>query len=64
MLSDCCYAKLKIEGQVTHYYTCTKCGDPCDAVEGEHDITNCACGEKYDAVEHDYCPGCGEEKEH
>ena len=28
--STCCNAKVKIVGNVTMYYVCCKCGNPCD----------------------------------
>jgi hypothetical protein len=29
--SDCCNAKVKVGGEhSTHFYICTKCGNPCD----------------------------------
>lgn len=34
-LSKCCRAAVKVGGderEGTHYYVCTKCGEPCDAV--------------------------------
>jgi hypothetical protein len=29
-ISDCCKAEVKIGGDTTHYYVCSKCNQPCD----------------------------------
>ncbi len=33
-VSNCCGADLRIEGDTTQHYVCTKCGYPCDIREG------------------------------
>lgn len=34
-ISICCDAPVTVEGRVTMFYRCTKCGKPCDAKVGE-----------------------------
>ena len=29
-VSNCCRAPMQVEGDVTHYHACTKCGHACD----------------------------------
>lgn len=31
MKSDCCSAKVTVEGYTTKYYVCSACGEACDA---------------------------------
>lgn len=38
-LSNCCHAPMKVEGDTTHYYVCTKCGKPCDICDDRKDLT-------------------------
>jgi DNA-directed RNA polymerase subunit RPC12/RpoP len=33
-LSSCCGVSLRIEGEATQHYVCTKCGRACDAAHG------------------------------
>lgn len=35
-ISNCCKAPVRIEGDVTMYYVCTKCDKPCDRYSIEY----------------------------
>jgi hypothetical protein len=36
-VSDCCHKPVIIKGNVTMYYVCMQCLQPCNALEGKRD---------------------------
>lgn len=39
-ISLCCGADMTVEGNVTMYYVCEKCGEPCNPIKTDKTKTN------------------------